>query len=720
MLSIQTLPVFSREADELEVHSLGIWDRLPLKTDGTSWKLSQHQVETYKALTNPSGPEIILNTAMTGDGKSLAAYLPVLIDANYHTFGMYPTNELSRDQARQFNNYTTQFKQNFPYCSLWGAELTRIAETYNFAYRANALKERFDNHNVILTNPDIFNLVMNYRYRAGIFTATELPYSLCTNFNSFVFDEFHIFSTPQVTSVLTAMLYILESGQQHKFLFSSATPNTLLQQMAQRSGLRCQIITGTYANQAQNGYRPVLHPTKLTFHKLREKQNSEEWIKEFLPHIIAFWQEQQPRPKGAIIVNSVVAARRVAQMLQMELAKHHITIGENTGLTDTERRKVSLQKDIVVGTSTIDVGVDFNINFLLFEATSAGTFLQRFGRLGRYKMGETAFERYEAHALISGKMPWLYARIEKELKERGVEPNAEADRPTQLADAIYAAFPQETDFNNYAKRWGVIQAAHVVSVLENKQHQGAYSPLAMRLSDKYQQLFALADFKSARNRYWYLTNESRAADCLPILDEVIAFRGTSPFQVGCWDVTVDPDAFLTYDLFPLIQSAEYVVESVADFEQSMAQRYTNSEEVPETNLKYVMKGKGDRPLILKVLEYKEEREWLKLRTSEELSFWSDQVFVLRGLAVDEPRSLNLGSVNQVLGRQTVVCYATKRWDSGELRRLLKLPSHFPLYTAVDMHRNQKYVITFGKQALMLEAQLLGWRKKGVEEEPIIL
>ena len=162
------------------------------------------------------------------------------------------------------------------------------------------------------------------------------------------------------------------------------------------------------------------------------------------------------------------------------------------------------------------------------------------------------------------------------------------------------------------------------------------------------------------------------------------------------------------------------MESVADFEQSMAQRYTNSEEVPETNLKYVMKGKGDRPLILKVLEYKEEREWLKLRTSEELSFWSDQVFVLRGLAVDEPRSLNLGSVNQVLGRQTVVCYATKRWDSGELRRLLKLPSHFPLYTAVDMHRNQKYVITFGKQALMLEAQLLGWRKKGVEEEPIIL
>ncbi|MCB0037767.1 MAG: type I-D CRISPR-associated helicase Cas3', partial [Anaerolineales bacterium] len=208
MLTIQTLPVYSKEADETEVKLLGLWDKLPQKPDGSRWRLSQHQVETYKALTDSSGPEIVLNTAMTGDGKSLAAYLPVLIDANHHTFGMYPTNELSRDQGRQFKNYTTQFGQDFPYCSLWGAELTRISEKHNFAYRANALKERFDNHNVILTNPDIFNLVMNYRYRDGIFTSIELPYSLCTNFNNFVLDEFHIFSTPQVTSVLTAMLYI--------------------------------------------------------------------------------------------------------------------------------------------------------------------------------------------------------------------------------------------------------------------------------------------------------------------------------------------------------------------------------------------------------------------------------------------------------------------------------------------------------------------------------
>ncbi len=41
------------------------------------WSLSWHQVETFKALQHPN-IDVVFNTAMTGDGKSLAAYLEVL------------------------------------------------------------------------------------------------------------------------------------------------------------------------------------------------------------------------------------------------------------------------------------------------------------------------------------------------------------------------------------------------------------------------------------------------------------------------------------------------------------------------------------------------------------------------------------------------------------------------------------------------------------------
>ena len=68
-------------------------------------------------------------------------------------------------------------------------------------------KELFNNCQVILTNPDIFNLVMNYRYGSNIFSDQELPYSLTMNFDDFIFDEFHIFSMPQIVATITAMLF---------------------------------------------------------------------------------------------------------------------------------------------------------------------------------------------------------------------------------------------------------------------------------------------------------------------------------------------------------------------------------------------------------------------------------------------------------------------------------------------------------------------------------
>ena len=47
-MRIKTLPVYSKLASEVEVRNLGLWDQLPLNADGTRWRLSQHQVETYR------------------------------------------------------------------------------------------------------------------------------------------------------------------------------------------------------------------------------------------------------------------------------------------------------------------------------------------------------------------------------------------------------------------------------------------------------------------------------------------------------------------------------------------------------------------------------------------------------------------------------------------------------------------------------------------------
>ena len=93
-MAITLLPVYSKVADIQDV-PLTLQVRVP-----PDLHLLQHQVQTYNALT-AGDVDVVINIAMTGDGKSLAAQLPTLID-NRGLMGMYPTNQLIRDQEHQF------------------------------------------------------------------------------------------------------------------------------------------------------------------------------------------------------------------------------------------------------------------------------------------------------------------------------------------------------------------------------------------------------------------------------------------------------------------------------------------------------------------------------------------------------------------------------------------------------------------------------------------
>jgi CRISPR-associated endonuclease/helicase Cas3 len=728
-MRITTLPVYSKLTDETKL-PLEVAQRLP-----KGWQLSEHQVETYEALCNPD-VDVVINTAMTGDGKSLAAYLPTLVLRDHRAFGMYPTIELSRDQERQFTDYCNHFGRTIRRESLWGAKLGERVEQYpHFKRRGEALAELFNNYEVLLTNPDIFNLVMNYRYESGLFSSQELPYSLATNFNDFIFDEFHIFSMPQIIAALTAMVFFRcyrdDDWERPRFLFSSATTDPILLDMIGRSGLNYKVISGVYATEPTAGYRPALHPATLNLHQCGEREDAEQWVAAHIDTIAAHWTEaQDQRPKGVIIVNSVAAARRIVTLLRNTLTKDYgISIGENSGLVDDVRRAEALHTcDIVVGTSTIDVGVDFNISFLIFESTDGGSFLQRLGRLGRVRRDEQPFERYEAHALINGKTPWIYEKLVQGLEQQGIREGDAVDRATVLREVVRSAFPTATDFQRYAKRWGALQAAHVIATLEDsgwkKGREGAFDKLAQVLRQRYAAMFKLDTFDKVMTRYWVFAPDDRKKkrdperwqECKYICDEILGFRGSSPFQVGLWDASITPPAFLTYDAFSLLPSATYTVSSVADYQAASGL----PQKAVDEKLCHTMKGKGETPLVLRVERFNTEREMLKLAISGvDVQRLTQQVLVLSQFAVVEPRSEALSDFNTVLKRLEVVCYISP-FDTGELRRRLHLPPFFPLYSLVDRRNRREYAIAFGKTALLLEAEALFLRDKDPDTTPIFI
>lgn len=718
-MQITTLPVYSKLAAPEAVQA-AFGRTLPVD-------LSQHQLETYAAL-NSADVDVVINTAMTGDGKSLAAYLPTLLDPGRSAFGMYPTNELALDQRRQFRNYNQAFASQLTFTSLSGDLLGAfIADRPEFGRRAEALAALMQDHQVLLTNPDIFHLMINYRYGSNILSIQELPALVNACYKNFIFDEFHIFSTPQMVSAITAMLFLTATAQpspnkRPRFLFSSATPNPVFADLLHPSGLRVREIQGAYRTHPAEGYRQVLHGADLHLHKLGEQQNLEQWLQDQVGVIEAHWNDAVgPRPRGVIIVNSVVEARRITWLLRERLP--HLKIGENTGLTDTERRREAMaEADLIIGTSTIDVGVDFNISLLIFEAPDAGSFLQRFGRLGRVRRGEPPFARYEAHALFSGKTPWIYDQFVKALNERQIADGDSVERPVTLRDAVRAAFPSTTSFARYVRRWGALQAAHLLVGMEDRQLGGSHAAAAALLREQFQQTLHLKNIGSAIGRYRSLfkgKNEPASPQCKALLDEVLSFRGSSPFQAVVWDATTTPPTFLSYDALVIAQNSDLSLADTAAFQEVLTAHYPDPAERAAvlTRFRFCL-TKDDHPLVLFIDSFWPERERLILQIDRfDRKQHLNQALLLTGLSIKQPRNEETKRLNMILRKQRVVGYITGK-EPKELRQKLKLPAFFPLYQVQDSYE-QTYTLALGQAALLLEAEALWMKHKDEENEPII-
>ena len=297
-------------------------------------------------------------------------------------------------------------------------------------------------------------------------------------------------------------------------------------------------------------------------------------------------------------------------------------------MTHRDDRLESYGKHILVGTTTVDIGVDFHINYLIFEAFNGGSFLQRFGRLGRHE----EYPTYRAHALIP--------RFVLERLELKFGAMAEVERET-FNEAIREAFPTEQEFEQYTQRWGVVQAAQVLVELESQGKQDANQPFREALTAQYEQFYAAASGKSvmpnARKKYWFY-----GKNVPEVIDELQSFRGKSPLSCGIWD---SDNHLKTYNLFFLLANADFEVITADAYMQEVRKR-----DIEERDFK-------EQLLYLKILGYVPERLQLVLGLHKNLTDNPDvlhHVFATDGLFVHDPRPTWLDEVNRRLKGKKLV------------------------------------------------------------------
>src|SRR5437660_10818058 len=148
-ISIRILPVYS-EQHPSEIGNM---------------QLHKHQVETWEAFKDPA-VDVIFNVAMTGDGKSVAGYLPAFKDEK-HVVAMYPTNELIRDQLQALPSYEQRLGIRLPkHQSMDSAKISELMEL-NEINRLEQVRSLIRHNPILLTNPDLVHLIMSHQYGWG-------------------------------------------------------------------------------------------------------------------------------------------------------------------------------------------------------------------------------------------------------------------------------------------------------------------------------------------------------------------------------------------------------------------------------------------------------------------------------------------------------------------------------------------------------------------------
>lgn len=392
--------------------------RLPLVEHPASRSpLYPHQVAMWDAWDHY--PTMLL-PAKTGTGKTRAAMLPVL-KRGERAVAVYPTNELVKDQVRAVARFAAEEGLE---PLVWTPETYRasdVAERYSSAghiltpvdgalldqwqevmqckSRGETLRRLLnpDKPKIVFTNPDILFLILGLWYHAESFEALR-------GYGTLVVDEFHAYQGVDLAHALIMVALARGFGIFRRLVLLSATPHPEVGEVLNRaigpvvigSELRheagsFQAGDATAGVREGNGWRTAVHQVEMTPVQVTGADPVELLLSEIarLRPVLEGLRAKLPDSgylPAVVIVNSVLNAIRLEDRL-VECGFPRNRLAVIRGLSHRAIRDTR-GKLLALGTSAIEVGVDFHCDYLLFEALDVASFLQRFGRVGRHGPGK--------------------------------------------------------------------------------------------------------------------------------------------------------------------------------------------------------------------------------------------------------------------------------------------------------------------------------------------
>ncbi|MBC7234187.1 MAG: type I-D CRISPR-associated helicase Cas3', partial [Chloroflexi bacterium] len=289
----------------------------------------------------------------TGSGKTLASYAYTILHSE-PAFGVYPTNELIRDQERALKDWIDPAGEH-RLLRIDRAQLDDWQIKLDLKCHSETLDTLLSWTPTILTNPDILFYIFFGLY-GGPEGVRERLIALIGQYRLFIFDEFHLYNVKQIADVafLVGTLHTLNPCKGRVFLFASATPDSpILPWLRERLHLPVEVIVSEASDAPQA--RTVAHsvdlavvPADLTRWEGSKALLENLWIiQEFL--------DAHPQARLVAILDSVYGAMEVARVLRDHFPDRRV--GEVHGFSSEKEREEAIRAPMTVGTSTIEVGI---------------------------------------------------------------------------------------------------------------------------------------------------------------------------------------------------------------------------------------------------------------------------------------------------------------------------------------------------------------------------
>ena len=356
----------------------------------------QHQVDVYHAAKNN---DIILDLAPTGTGKTSAGLSAINHNRDRNAVYIAPTNALIEQQTEAAQKFVRE--AGLPHIvraasardiKKWSDERVgkRSGEKlYNVLREPATIFPKCANKPLLLvTNPDIFYYAAFFQYNP--LDRGNIAFAFYSSFATIIFDEFHLYDAKQLVSLLFYLAFSQEFRYfeyDRKVVLLTATPEPACEAALERLALSGVKIAQVDGEQKTNHLKPSQTAVSLEIRKQLDKQSL---ISEIGDEVIQRVQ-QYPDRFGAVILDSLDQLNRLNDLL-CKAGFNHLC-GRITGaVTSKQERHEAAQKQVILATSTVDVGFNFeredspdrqNLDWLIFSTRDRFAFWQRIGRVGR-------------------------------------------------------------------------------------------------------------------------------------------------------------------------------------------------------------------------------------------------------------------------------------------------------------------------------------------------